>query len=141
MITVEHFRMEHLATLAAQGVQSSQVSYVPASFAGLRRPPGVAMTALEGDRIVLCGGIIPNGPGLGVLWAVLAADAGKHMLWLHRGVRRFLTLERWRRIEASVEEGFAPGCRWLELLGFEYEGRMRAYGPHGETHVRYAKVL
>lgn len=140
---VEPFRTYHIKLLMAQGVQSSQVqqvSHVPATYASVERPPGLAMTARDGDRIVLCGGIIPTAVHMGLLWAVLSADAGKHMAWLHRATQRFLDIESRRRIEATVEEGFPAGCRWLELLGFKFEGRMPAYGEDGETHLRYGKV-
>lgn len=140
---VEPFRTYHIKLLMAQGIQASQVqqvSHVPATYASVERPPGLAMTARDGDKIVLCGGIIPTTSNMGLLWAVLAADAGQHMVWLHRATRRFLDIESRRRIEATVQEGFPAGCRWLELLGFEYEGPMRGYGDDGETHLRYARV-
>lgn len=138
---VEPYRAHHLHLLIAQGVQSAQIreiSHVPANYANV--PPGLSMTALEGDHVVLCGGIIPLGPGMGMLWAALSADAGNHMLWLHRATRRFLDIEPRRRIEATVEEGFPAGCRWLELLGFRWEGPMPGYGLKGETHIRYGRV-
>lgn len=140
---VEPFSPAHLQKLIAQGVQPAQlqqVSHVPATYASVEKPPGLSMTARAGERIVLCGGVIVTAPGSGVLWAVLAADAGRHMLWLHRATKRFLDIEPIRRVEATVEEGFPAGCHWLEMLGFEFEGRMRAYGDNGETHLRYAKV-
>jgi hypothetical protein len=140
---VETFRTYHLQLLIAQGVQSSQiqqVSHVPATYASVERPPGLSMTVRDGEHILLCGGVIPTGPTHGTLWAALSADAGHRMLWLHRATRRFLDIETRRRIEATVEDGFPAGCRWLDLLGFEFEGRMRGYGDNGETHLRYARI-
>lgn len=140
---VEPFRPLHIHLLIAQGVQpaqSRQVSHVPATYASVERPPGLAMTVKSGDRIILCGGIIPTAPKVGLLWAVLSPDAGKHMLWLHRATQRFLGIEPLRRVEATVEEGFPAGCRWLQLLGFEFEGVMKAYGDDGENHLRYART-
>ena len=141
---VEPFKPFHMQLLIAQGVQPSQVqqvSHVPASYASFARPAGLAMTVLDGERVVLCGGIVPTGPQHGLLWAVLSADAGRHMLWLHRATLRFLDIEPRRRIEATVEKGFPQGRRWLKLLGFKFEGRMPGYGDNGETHLRYARVL
>lgn len=140
---VQPFRPYHLHLLVAQGVQPSQrqqVSHVPATYASVEKPAGQALTVLDGENVIMCGGIVPMGPNTGVLWAVLSANAGRHMLWLHRATLRFLDVEPRRRIEATVEEGFPAGCRWLELLGFEFEGRMRGYGDNGETHLRYARV-
>lgn len=140
---VEPFRGFHLDLLRAQGVQNSQVravSHVPGEYANLWRVPGPALTARHGDQIILCGGIMTMGNKHGMLWAVLAADAGAHMLALHRATRRFIRIEPLRRLEATVEVGFFAGCRWLEMLGFEGEGVMRGYGENGEDHVRYARV-
>lgn len=84
------------------------------------------------------------GGHIGLVWAAVAKDAGRHMLWLHRATARYLeavqATHRLRRLEATVEKGFAVGCRWVELLGFEFEGEMRAFGANGETHLRYARV-
>lgn len=141
---VAPFEPYHLDLLRAQGVQPAQaavVSLVPSTYASLARPAGPALTAWRPDgRIVVCGGILTYSPRHGMLWGVLADDAGQHMLALHRMVRRFLGTVPQRRIEATVEEGFRPGCRWLELLGFDYEGLMRGFGDLGETHLRYALI-
>lgn len=142
-LTVEPFRTHHVPLLIAQGVQDAQVrqvSHVPASYASVAKPPGLSMTVRDGDSIVLCGGILPAGPQYGVLWAVLAAGAGRHMVFLHRATQRFIDLEPLRRLEASVETGFPAGCRWLEMLGFAYEGPLAAFGANGEDHVRYARI-
>jgi hypothetical protein len=142
MIEVRPFKPFHIDLLRAQGVQSAQlreISHVPATYASV--PPGPAVTAFDGDHIVLCGGIAIQALGRGQCWALMADQAGRHMTWLHYAVKRFLNMQRWQRLEASVEEGFGQGCRWVELLGFEFEGKMRGYGVNGETHLRYARVV
>jgi len=143
VLTVEICRPYHLELLRAQGVQEAQahqISHVPAGWASLNRIPGSALTARVGDTILLCGGVLPVGPKMGVLWAVLAAQAGAHILALHRATIRFISIDPPRRLEATVEKGFPQGCRWLELMGFHFEGEMACYGDHGETHLRYAKI-
>jgi hypothetical protein len=140
---VEPYRPYHVQLLIAQGVQPSQarqVSHVPATYASVEKPPGIALTAFDGDEVLLCGGIIPTRPGIGILWALLSANSGRRMLWLHRATQRVLTLEQWQRIEADVPDDFPQGCRWLELLGFKYEGPMPKYGLNGETHLRFGRT-
>jgi hypothetical protein len=134
------FEPYHIDLLMAQGVQSAQVSHVPANYARFQKPAGASVTAFDGDRIIICGGIVPNGDHMGDAWALLSKDAGRYMLWLHRATRRFLQMQRIRRIEATVPMGFVPGCRWAKLLGFRFEGKMKAYGPEGDTHLRYALI-
>jgi hypothetical protein len=90
--------------------------------------------------VILCGGIVVQAPFRGECWALMAEGVGRHMPWLHYATKRFLGIERWQRLEASVAETFGQGCRWVELLGFEFEGKMKAYGLNGETHLRYART-
>lgn len=133
----------HVDLLRAQGVQGAQlraVSHVPAQYASVARPEGPAVTAFDGEKIVICGGIAKYSANSGICWALLSADSGNHMLFLHRAVKRFITLTPWRRLEATVEKGFGAGCRWVELLGFRFEGEMLKYGEDGETHIRYGRT-
>jgi hypothetical protein len=143
-VRVEVFQPYHIDVLMAQGVQPQQVrevSYVPPNYASLPKVPGAALTARRDDGfILLCGGVIPESVGMGRLWALLSEDAGAHFVALHRAVGRFIETQSFRRIETTAETGFPQGCRWLKLLGFEYEGDMKGYGPGGETHMRFAKV-
>lgn len=140
---IEPFKSFHIDVLRAQGVQSAQlreVSIVPGSYASIAQPIGPAVTARDGDHILICGGLKVEAPGRATCWALMSADAGRHLLALHRAAKRLITMQAWQRIEATVEEGFTPGCRWVELLGFKLEGRMERFGPHGETHLRFART-
>lgn len=140
---VEVFKSYHIDLLRAQGVQGAQlgeVSIVPGTYASVPLPNGPAATVFDRDRVILCGGIVVQAPGRGECWALMAEGAGRHMTFLHYAVKRFVTAAPWQRLEATVEESFGAGCRWVELLGFEFEGKMKAYGLNGETHLRYART-
>jgi|SRR5882672_7049306 len=144
MIRVEPYRPFHLKLLIAQGVQPAyvgRISYVPGLSDRLQEM-GPALTAFDRDRVLCVGGMIPMGPKLGHVWAALAAEAGAHMLALHRATERFMSTLQPQRLEATVEQGFRPGCRWLELMGFECEtpNGMRRYGEDGATHLLFARV-
>ena len=139
----ERFQSWHLDLLAAQGVQAAQMGQWAAAPAGYRDwlvKSGPAVTVFDDhDRIMICGGVMLWGQ-MGTAWALCAEGAGRHMIRLHRAARRFLDMQRLRRIEASVEEGFTPGSRWLAMLGFSCEGRSPGYGPSGEAHLRFGRV-
>lgn len=140
---VEPFQPFHIDLLRAQGVQSAQVgelSIVPGSCASVATSPlGPALTVFDNDRIILCGGIVERTPAHGECWALLAEGAGQHMTWLHYATKRFITMRRWLRLEAAVQKGFGAGCRWVELLGFKFEGEMPCYVDES-TYLRYARV-
>ena len=142
MIEVRPFKSFHLDLLRAQGVQRDQlteISLVPAACANLPSPSGPALTVFDDDRVVLCGGIIVQAPERGECWALVAEGSGRYMHWLHFAVKRFITMQRWKRLEASVPQGFGQGCRWVRLLGFSFEGELKNYGPNGETYLRFAR--
>jgi len=142
-VNVLPFQAYHIDLLRAQGVQGAQVgelSIVPGSYASLLTAPlGPAVTVFDHDRIILCGGIIEKSKTHGECWALLAEGAGRHMTWLHYATKRFIDMRRWQRLEAAVQKGFSAGCRWAELLGFEFEGEMRCYSGE-DTYLRYARI-
>jgi hypothetical protein len=140
---IEVFRPFHVELLRAQGVQGEQMTELGdgINYAGERRPLGPAFTASSSrGLILLCGGIVQLAPHRGLCWALLSKEAPRHLLSLHKATRRFLQLYSYPRVETTVRAGFMPGCRWVEMLGFRFEGDMPLYGDQGETHWRYARL-
>jgi RimJ/RimL family protein N-acetyltransferase len=73
-------------------------------------------------------------------WALIAAGAGRHFVRMFRAMKSFLELQDIRRIEATVDARFEQGHRMMRMLGFEYEGLMRAYLPDGRDCALYGRV-
>lgn len=94
---------------------------------------GPAFTALHGETVLACAGVVEVWAGRALAWALIAEDAGRHMLGIHRAVSGFLMQAPYRRIEATVDEGFEAGHRWLRLMGFVLEtpNGMRGFNPDG----------
>jgi hypothetical protein len=122
-----------------QAHQRALLERMPVGYLEKLAEAGPASTAVIGERVLACAGVAYLG-WIGTLWAFVAQDAGAHFISLHREIRRCLMESPVRRIEATVEADFEPGIRWLRLLNFENEGLMRAYGPHGEDHYRFARI-
>ena len=142
-MTLEPFRMIDIDLLRLQGIQVAQLADVPMlsnGYGAFARPLGPALTAHQGETILMCAGIAKMAPQIGLCWALLSENARPHLRTLHKNVIRFLDSWPMRRLETSVVEGFEPGCRWVTMLGFQFEGRMRAYDESGRTHLRYAKI-
>lgn len=82
--------------------------------------------------------------GSGEVWALTSKLVEKHPIWFHSSVVRFLkeTVEKhnlWR-VEAVIQAEHLVSCRWAAHLGFIEEGTSPAFGPSGETFIRYAKI-
>jgi hypothetical protein len=100
---------------------------------------GLAFAVIDGDRVVAIGGVRNVWQDRGIAWGLLASGIGATMVPITRAVRRFLSVCPTRRIEAEVAADHEEGRRWIEMLGFEREGRMRAYWG-GKDFDLYARV-
>lgn len=138
-VTAEPFRAEHLREIEVQQAQIGVHEYaieVGAVFERQRH----AYTVRYGGRIILCGGLGESTLGDSHLWAVVAARAP--LISVHRAALRFLSVVAGAGLTvATTEKGFAAGCRWLEMLGFKFERDVPGYGPFGDDHALYARVL
>lgn len=135
------FEPRHLEALMLQPSQAiMQPMLADPSYGPSLAEAGPAYSAVHGDAVFACAGIIPQWNGRAVAWALIASEAGRHMVTIHKAVRRALDLHKFRRIETAVASDFEQGHRWARLLGFEREGRMRAYTPDGRDCDLYARV-
>lgn len=106
---------------------------------------GPCWTAHQDGIVRACAGLVLHWPGRAGTWCIIGADMPTAAWpWLHKHVQRGLNdaLHHLglRRIEAECVLGWPPGTRWLQLLGFECEGPMRAYGHDGRDFLRYARI-
>lgn len=101
---------------------------------------GTAWTAMVEGRPIGCAGLLQMWPGRAYAWALLAEDAGPHMLALTRAIRFRLAESGFRRIEMAVDAEFLPGVRWAVMLGFELEARARKYMPNGRDAWIFVRV-
>jgi hypothetical protein len=130
------FKVEHLQGLRLQPMQAGSPIVSPAT-AGLL---GHAFTALSEGVPVACGGLYEIWPGRALAWTYLGADCGREFMALHRTVSGHLRDAKWRRVEAYVEAGYRNGTRWVEALGFEFEGLLKGFMPDGKDMNLYARV-
>lgn len=130
------FSRGHLERIRLQPAQE----HVRAYFKDVDRF-GTAYTALEGDEVLACAGLLPAGTHRAVVWALLGDIGPARFHRVHREVQRFLNRQPYRRVEALVDCGFDEAHRWVRLLGFDCEAeRMKAYAPDGRDVALYARV-
>jgi hypothetical protein len=106
---------------------------------------GPAYSAVVNDRVVACAGIVIPWPGMGSCWATFGEEAAKYPIWLTRTCRRIIAdVVRCcgvRRLEAVVLQENLRNREWLELLGFDPEGRVaRMYTSDQRNVVRYERL-
>ena len=141
MIRIARMKPEHVAGFRLQPAQAmlsgnlSDPAYVASLVAS-----GNAYAALVDNHAVAFGGCLELWKDRAFMWSLMGEDAGPHMRVLVRATEGFLRAAPWRRIEAAVASDFRQGHRLIRMLGFEFEGRMRAFSPDGVDHDLYARV-
>ncbi len=141
MITVEKLKGEHLMKILEDPVgQSLKHLMTPAALQVAEQSP-YSFTVLENGVPIACLGLQEYWPGRAECWALMANRTGKHMIVIHRAVKKFLETCPVTRIEAAVESDFEAGHRWAELLGFQLEALcLKKYFINGKDACLYARV-
>lgn len=138
------FRPEDLQSLALQADQQDlSVIIADPGYGPALLLAGPCYTVFDGDQVLGCGGVQEYGAHRAEVWGLLSEYAGPHMRWMTRAVAGWLQQAPYPRIEAVVSAGFAPGHRWVRLLGFEQEGPVRKRymhdGSDAFTYVRFKR--
>lgn len=134
------FEPAHAARINLQPRQRADAGYAsPQHYRQLAAAP--SFSVLDGDEVLLCGGVIPMWPGRALCWALLAASIGHRMTGCVRTARRFLAEQPQRRLEMDVALDHFNGHRHAQLLGFAVETpRLRAYYPDGSDGSLYVRI-
>lgn len=112
-------------------------------WAALKKTLGPAATVVDpAGEIVFCCGVHDMWPGVGEIWAVFSPLAQKYAhTWIVAKTLLAVGFKDYRRLQAALDPADCPeAIRFDERLGFQPEGVLRCYGPHGEDRIMYALV-
>ena len=144
---VAGFEPWHLKALNLRTSDAVALSHVDqeADMQSKASQKGTAFTGFSEGEIIGCAGIIPIWPGVGHAWVTMGTNYKKHRIWVHKNVVNFMDKiidgMELHRVQANVVCEFIPGVQWLERMGFKLEGKMSKYGPDGEDHYLYARII
>lgn len=99
-----------------------------------------AYTAEEDGEVVGIAGIITMWEGRGYAWALLSVNSGKKMVTICRAMKAVMNIYPGARIECMVDAEFEAGRKLMDVLGFEFEGRMKKATRDGGDAFLYAYV-
>lgn len=106
---------------------------------------GTAFTCFSEAGIIACAGIAQIWPGVGHAWVVMGKNYKKDRIWIHKQaisyMNKIIAGMDYHRVQANVVCDFIPGIQWMERMGFKLEGKMHQYGPDGEDHYLYARII
>lgn len=100
-----------------------------------------AWTGSVDGKPVWCFGWSEVYPTRALVWTYIGADAGPHLVAMHREAVRLLDAMPHKRIETEVDCDFEQGHRWVRMLGFELDAaRLRGHRADGGDVALYARV-
>jgi RimJ/RimL family protein N-acetyltransferase len=97
-------------------------------------------SALAGESIVGCGGIVSVSDHVGEAWTLLGKDFRKHARRIIPEIKRQIDITTKIRIYALVDEGFSRAERFIKWAGLEHEGTMKKSGIDQQDQKIYAIV-
>lgn len=140
MIRVVDLAPCHLAVLDVQPQQRDAIAMLDEAAMEMLCVPG-SYTVLEGDRPIICGGVMEIVPWRGLAWSFVAGNLQHMFVHAHRVAKRIIDVAPFPRIEFEVDCDFDEGHRWAQLLGFKLETpRMEKYGFDGRAVARYVRI-
>jgi len=134
------FKPEHLKTLVLQDSQAWMGDKLKPEYGASLIKAGPCFTAMDGDEVLACAGVMNIWEGRVLAWALISDNAGKRFVRIVKAIKRFIDAHQAVRIEATVDVDFEEGHRLMKILGFEYEGTARKYLPDGRTVCLYARI-
>lgn len=137
---VEPFNAEHLGAMTLQPRQAYLREFVTDEYLQMLMAGEVARTICIDGHVVACFGVVTV-PTIGrMLWCFFAENTGQHFVRLHRFATRFVQAHERPFLHATVEIGFEPGQRWLQMLGFTFVNVLERYGPDARNHLLFVKL-
>ena len=134
MLKLIPFRAEHLMMfIDRDGLEHTL-------RAGIEKEKSPSFTALKGDQILGCAGVIIQWQGMGTALVVFSKEA-KNIRCILRDIKRSHVLHR---IELTVLDAHDAYELWAIKLGFEYESGarqvVRSYTPNKDNVIRMEMV-
>ena len=142
MIRVVKAKAEHLFQLKEMGsVKYLEDFMTPESCKALEAAPYSFTGFNEEGEILGSFGLNHLWKDRAEAWAFFNLNCKKDFLSIHNGVRRFLDICPYRRVEAIVDYDFQAAHRWVKSLGFTLEAeRMKHYIIDGRDASLYARI-
>lgn len=111
------------------------------NFTMVMRAAGPCAVFKTEGEVIGCAGLI-DFPGTNrcVIWALFAANIRPHFRMLTRKMIALLNFYPRRRYEAYIDPHWPEAKRLVQMLGFQYEGLMKAFEADGADRELWGLV-
>lgn len=137
---IEPFTAEHFRAIRLQPSQEFLRQFVTDERCAWLASRGAAYSVLVDGEVMACGGVVEWSSTRGMVWAHLSRDLQPQMTAVHRVAMRLINTYPHLRLQATCQQGFAQGARWLQMLGFIFVRPLPEYGPTRSPHDLYLRA-
>ena len=142
---VVEFNPRDLGSLRLNAAAKGVIDFIGTDVMGKSmKINGPAFSAYCEGNLIAVAGINLLWKGVGEAWVMFGCDPFEHRWFIHKTTIRFINRLsddlKLVRLQAVVKQGHYAGIVWVNHLGFDFEGDMKAYF-NGETYLRYAKIF
>lgn len=110
--------------------------------AGFMASEGIAFAFIADELCFGIGGIFPTGPGVGEMWALMDRATFRSPRFVRTSgleiLRQAFADLKLHRIQSNADMSLPYHARWLQSLGFQFEGVMKQFTPDRQDMARYA---
>ncbi|KAA5932323.1 MULTISPECIES: hypothetical protein [unclassified Pantoea] len=101
---------------------------------------GDCFTGMQDGRVVAIGGVIPVSETRAYLHMIVAEGFAHQWIKIFRATRRLITAVQGDYLRLETLSTTPESDRWLEMVGFQYEGVLRRVMPDGTDAKSYSIV-
>jgi hypothetical protein len=144
MIEVVPFEMKHFDQIELRELDKVTTQGFLETLQKNVEHAGPAYTGLVDGEVVAIAGVVLLWPGVAEGWVFGSPKIAKYKKSFCRHVRNKLAeIEKehklWR-VQATIVSGWSGLMRFVEFLGFQFEGRLSQYGLNKEDYLMYARL-
>tara|TARA_B100000686_G_C16081772_1_gene614271 strand:- start:97 stop:537 length:441 start_codon:yes stop_codon:yes gene_type:complete len=143
-IKIVPFKKEHFDIYRERELERDMLGDLIEFFQSRTPEHGPSYTALLDNNVVAIAGVQIMFPGVGEGWVFGTELIYAHKFFFAKSVKRMLgqIMNDYglHRVQAVPLKTFEPGCRFLEWLGFKYEGELLKYGPAKQNCLMYGRI-
>lgn len=129
-IKIVDLKPEHIENFQPQEDQKVDFTYMKKHIHELSTEDCYAAIDEDINKVIAIGGLVKIAYGIGEVWIAFDCDVDKYGPYLLRhvkkGIKKYYPGDYWR-IQATVDVRFNKALKFIERLGFRYEGIIHKY--------------
>lgn len=145
---IEKFHVEHMRNLLSGGIVECGIvcndPEIIEAFGLPRQESGMAWTGLDDQGLIGCAGLDIQWPGVAEAWAMFSPRIEDNIFVIVKVIKKWIAElmedRSLHRIQCHVREDHPQALRFVQVLGFKWEGTNIKFTQDGADCFEFAIV-